>query len=270
MEAGPTVIDSAAYLSLHTSPLLQPGQGNAGGMNVYIDELAATMAARGISVVVYTRRHDPDLPNEFEAPRGYRVVHIEAGPPHEIPVAKLGRYVHKFAMGVIAHITAGAIPPQVVHSHYWLSGWAGLAVKRQLGIPLANSFHTLGRVKNLAKRTGEPPESLLRIAAEHEVIHLGAHETPVGIFRRARDGLTLQVQRRVDQDRDAGPTLEGPEKAVVDRVGLAGHGLHSRRAIDVSDRGNPRALFWPHRHDLEHVGALACDLEEARRVFDRH
>jgi D-inositol-3-phosphate glycosyltransferase len=171
MEAGPTVIDSAAYLSLHTSPLLQPGQGNAGGMNVYIDELAATMAARGISVVVYTRRHDPDLPTEFEAPRGYRVVHIEAGPPHEIPVAKLGRYVRKFAMGVIAHITAGAIPPQVVHSHYWLSGWAGLAVKRQLGIPLANSFHTLGRVKNLAKRTGEPPESLLRIAAEHEVIH---------------------------------------------------------------------------------------------------
>lgn len=163
-------IDSAAYLSLHTSPLLQPGQGQAGGMNVYIDELAGTMAARGLSIVVYTRRHDPDVPAELEAPRGYRVVQIEAGPSHEIPVGRLGRFVRKFAAGVADHITEAATPPQVVHSHYWLSGWAGLAVKRRLGIPLANSFHTLGRVKNLAKRTGEPPESLLRIAAEHEVI----------------------------------------------------------------------------------------------------
>ncbi len=58
----------------------------------------------------------------------------------------------------------------MVHSHYWLSGWAGLIVKRSLGVPLANSFHTLGRVKDLTRRDGEPPESLLRLAAEHEVI----------------------------------------------------------------------------------------------------
>ncbi len=61
-------------------------------------------------------------------------------------------------------------PPAIVHSHYWLSGWAGLSIKRKLGIPLANSFHTLGRVKDLTKRNDEPPESLLRIAAEYEVI----------------------------------------------------------------------------------------------------
>lgn len=161
-------VERVAFLSMHTSPLLQPGWGDAGGMNVYIDELCRTMAAKGVAADVYTRRIDPNDPDRVEVVPGYRVFNVDAGPPAPLPVADLPRFVRGYARAV-TELLAEA-PPQILHSHYWLSGWAGLLVKRSLGLPLANSFHTLGRVKDGNRRLGEPPESLLRIAAEHEVI----------------------------------------------------------------------------------------------------
>ena len=162
------MIERVAYLSMHTSPLVQPGSGDAGGMNVYIDQLSRTMAERGVGVDVFTRRTDHDDPDEVDVIPGYRVLHVDAGPPHPLPIASLPRYVRTFAKAVEAKLRPN--PPQIIHSHYWLSGWAGLLVKRSLRIPLANSFHTLGRVKEGNRRPDDAPESLLRIAAEHEVI----------------------------------------------------------------------------------------------------
>lgn len=164
------MIRRVAYLSMHTSPLLQPGFGDAGGMNVYIDELSRTMAERGVEVDVFTRRDDPSLAKVVEVGPGYRVHHIDAGPAKSLPVARLARHVRQYADEVVASVRDESTKPDIIHSHYWLSGWAGLIVKRCLEVPLANSFHTLGRVKDLTRRHDEPPESLLRIAAEHEVI----------------------------------------------------------------------------------------------------
>ena len=42
-------------ISLHTSPLDQPGTGDAGGMNVYVIELSKRLAAQGIEVDIFTR-----------------------------------------------------------------------------------------------------------------------------------------------------------------------------------------------------------------------
>ncbi|MGH8924061.1 MAG: glycosyltransferase [Acidimicrobiia bacterium] len=162
------MIEKVVYLSMHTSPLSQPGSGDAGGMNVYIDQLARTMAAKGVGVDVFTRRQDPDDPAVVEVVAGYRVIHVDVGPAHPLSIPALIRFVRPFAKAVIENIRHD--PPQILHSHYWLSGWAGLLVKRARRIPLANSFHTLGRVKNDSLLPGEPPESLIRIAAEHEVI----------------------------------------------------------------------------------------------------
>ncbi len=164
------MISRVAYLSMHTSPLLQPGTGDAGGMNVYIDGLARTMAARGVAVDVYTRRTSVDQPDVVEVEDGYRVFHVDAGPPEPMAIRPMAIYVTEFADAVLACFEAENARPDIVHSHYWLSGWAALLIKRQVRIPLANSFHTLGRVKDLHKRHDEPPESLLRIAAEAEVI----------------------------------------------------------------------------------------------------
>src|SRR5690606_781060 len=82
---------------------------------------------------------------------------------------RLVPHVRRFAARV-AGVLEADVPIDVIHTHYWLSGWAGLLVKRRIDRPMANSFHTLGRLEDLTRRHDEPPESLLRIAAEQEVI----------------------------------------------------------------------------------------------------
>ncbi len=164
------MISRVAYLSMHTSPLAQPGQGDAGGMNVYIHELSCTMAGRGIEVAVFTRRTSPTEPDEIEVEPGYRVVHVDAGPMERIRIAEMAAHIGPFTDGVIEWLTSSWPTFDVVHSHYWLSGWSGVIVKEALGVPLANSFHTLGRVKDLARRAGEPSASLMRNLTEEEVI----------------------------------------------------------------------------------------------------
>lgn len=163
------MIDRVAYLSMHTSPLLQPGVGDAGGMNVYVDQLSREMVKEGVRVEVFTRRDAPDLPERVTVVPGYTVHHIEAGPHRPLPTNRLVPHVRRFAEGVLEALED--LPPvQVVHTHYWLSGWAGLLVKNRIGVPMANSFHTLGRIKDLTKRRDDPRSSLQRIAAEEEVI----------------------------------------------------------------------------------------------------
>lgn len=162
------MIGSVAYLSLHTCPLTVPGIGDAGGMNVSIHEQALAIARRGIAVDVYTRRADPDVPEITHVAPGYRVVHVDAGPPARIPIDEQVAHVGVFADRVLARAREQSY--DLVHAHYWLSGATGLVLSRELGVPLANSFHTLGRVKDLTRRADESPSTGTRIATELEVI----------------------------------------------------------------------------------------------------
>ncbi len=107
-------------------------------------------------------------PPIVEVADGYRVFHVDAGPKVALPIADLIDHVDDFAREVVGILESD--PPDILHSHYWLSGSVGLTVKRKLGIPLANSFHTLGRIKDLTRRFDESPESHIRIATEEEVI----------------------------------------------------------------------------------------------------
>lgn len=163
------MIERVAYLSMHTCPLLQPGTGDAGGLNVYVDELARTMAGRGIEVDVYTRRASPDHADHVDVTDRYRVHHIQAGPPEPVPVSDLPRRIGVYAEGVLDHVRSGPLP-DILHSHYWVSGWAGVLLKESLGVPLANSFHTLGRVKDISRRSDEALSSPTRTMTEEEVI----------------------------------------------------------------------------------------------------
>jgi D-inositol-3-phosphate glycosyltransferase len=155
---------------MHSSPLLQPGEGDAGGMNVYIDRLSRTMAGRGVDVTVFTRRFDTDLPHVVEVTPGYRVVHIQAGPIDRLDIYQMQDEVHAFSEGVLEWVMTRDRTFDVVHSHYWLSGRTGLALKEGLGIPLANSFHTLGKIKDAAKDPKEENSSRQRLITEADVI----------------------------------------------------------------------------------------------------
>jgi D-inositol-3-phosphate glycosyltransferase len=158
------VIERVAFLSIHTSPLAMPGTGDAGGMNVYVDSMARTLAGRGIAVDVFTRRLDPSAAAETSVAPRYCVIQIDAAGEDRADL------VGSFAEGVIKWAAAHDVVYDVLHSHYWLSGWAGLLLSDLLEVPLAISFHTLGRVKEAARNPSEPRESLVRIAAETEVV----------------------------------------------------------------------------------------------------
>ncbi|HAX81358.1 MAG TPA: D-inositol-3-phosphate glycosyltransferase [Actinobacteria bacterium] len=133
-------------------------------MNVYVDSLARTLARRGIGVDVFTHRADDDTPPETEVVPGYCVVQVEASGSDRADL------VASYAEGVAKWIVDHEVTPDVLHSHYWLSGWAGVLLQDELAVPLAISFHTLGRVKEATRSPGEPRESLVRIAAETEVV----------------------------------------------------------------------------------------------------
>jgi D-inositol-3-phosphate glycosyltransferase len=164
------MISSVAYIAMHSSPLLQPGTGDAGGMNVYLDRLSRTMAERNVDVTVFTRSFNPDMPLVVDVTDRYRVVHIAAGPLHGISVSSMQDHVITFAEGVAAWIESEGRKFDVVHSHYWLSGRTGVRLKEQLSIPLANSFHTLGRVKDALRHHTESASSQVRLLTEADVI----------------------------------------------------------------------------------------------------
>ncbi len=159
-----------AVLSVHTSPLDQPGTGDSGGMNVYIRAVAERLAGRGLEVDLFTRCRGGRDHEVKELGPGIRVVSVKAGPCIPVPKADLPRFLPEFLGGVlrIAHEDGRGF--DIVHSHYWLSGWVGRAVSESWRAPLVASFHTLGKVKNYSLARGEEPEPPVRLAGEQAVI----------------------------------------------------------------------------------------------------
>jgi D-inositol-3-phosphate glycosyltransferase len=154
-----------AVISLHTSPLVQPGTGDSGGMNVYVRELVSSLAQAGVECDVYTRAWAEGLPDVVRVEPGVRVVHVPAGPRAEVPKEELPGIVGEFARGVIDHLRAGE-GADALHANYWLSGVAAHEAKHELDLPLVSTFHTLARVKADADIT----ESWERVQAETAVI----------------------------------------------------------------------------------------------------
>ena len=143
-----------AVLSLHTSPLAQPGTGDGGGMNVYVRELSSALARTGVACDVFTRSWSDDLPPTVTVEPGFRVHLVAAGPPAVMGKEALIGVVDEFTDGVLKAMEAAGSgldpddhPFEAVHANYWLSGLAGHTVKHALNLPLVSTFHTLDRVK---------------------------------------------------------------------------------------------------------------------------
>lgn len=145
-----------AMLSLHTSPLAQPGTGDGGGMNVYVRELATALARTGATCDVFTRAWSAGLPPVVPVEPGLRVHHVPAGPLAPVAKEALPALVDEFTAGVLSRMTAPSPggtgldddgPYEAVHANYWLSGLAGHDIKHELDLPLVSTFHTLDRVK---------------------------------------------------------------------------------------------------------------------------
>jgi D-inositol-3-phosphate glycosyltransferase len=181
----------AAVLSVHTSPLEQPGTGDAGGLNVYVVETAKRLAERGVEVEIFTRATSSDLPPLTTLAPGVTVRHLVAGPFEGLSKDDLPSQLCALTSGLL-RVEAQHEPGyfDVVHSHYWLSGQVGWLAAERWGVPLVHSAHTLAKVKNLDLAEGDTPEPLGRIVGEQQVVD-AADRLIANTAQEARDLVEL-------------------------------------------------------------------------------
>ncbi|MER6732103.1 glycosyltransferase [Streptomyces puniciscabiei] len=164
----PSTAGRIAMVSEHASPLAALGGPDAGGQNVYVAQVARQLARKGYRVTVYTRRDSAGLPDRVTLIDGVQVVHVPAGPPMPVPKDELLPHMAEFGSFLARHWSLS--PPDVVHSHFWMSGLAALAGARELGIPVVQTYHALGTVKKRYQGAADtsPPQ---RLAIEEAVGH---------------------------------------------------------------------------------------------------
>ena len=160
-----------AVLSVHTSPLAQPGTGDAGGMNVYVLQTALHMARRGVEVEIFTRATSSADPPLVRVAPGVLVRNVVAGPFEGLDKYDLPTQLCAFTAGVL-RAEANHEPGyyDIVHSHYWLSGQVGWLARDRWAVPLVHTAHTLAAVKNAALADGDAPEPALRAVGEQQVV----------------------------------------------------------------------------------------------------
>lgn len=163
-------LQRVAMFSVHSCPLATLGGRETGGMNVYVRELSRHLGAKGIAVDVYTRRQDPCHPTVVPFGPLARVVHLSAGPAAPYAKHQVWDHLPEFLEGVWTFIGNRDLRYDILHSHYWLSGWVALQLRQTLHIPMVHMSHTLGYPKNSAAQQTWEREPLRRLQIEHAVL----------------------------------------------------------------------------------------------------
>ncbi len=249
-----------AVLSMHTSPLAQPGTGDGGGMNVYVRELSAALARSGVDCEVFTRREDRSTPRTVRVEPGFRVHHVPAGPLAPVAKERLPDLVGEWTLGVaerLEELDSAGRSVDAIHANYWLSGVAGHTLKHELGVPLLVTFHTLDRVKADAS-----PEEL---SAAEPARRAEAEAAVAGCADRILASCSVEAEQLVD--------LYGapPERIAIVAPGVdhaffsPGDRAQARRAIGFTHAG-PLVLFAGRIQPLKGLTVAVDALAAVRRV----
>jgi D-inositol-3-phosphate glycosyltransferase len=257
-------------VSEHASPLAAVGGVDAGGQNVHVAALSAALADRGHDVVVYTRRDDPGLARRVHLRRGVQVVHLDAGPPTVVGKDLLLPHMPQFAEGLTAALRRRR--PAVIHAHFWMSGLAATVAGAELGLPVVQTFHALGAVKQRHQGSADtsPPG---RLTVESRLAR-GADRVIASCRDEVRELLLLGAQRSsidvvpcgVDTahftpDGPAAPRGHRPRLLVLGR-------MVPRKGVDDAIR---MLVQVPAAELVVAGGAAAADLDrdpEARRLLE--
>lgn len=162
-------VERVAMITVHTSPIAMLGGKDAGGLNVYVRELARQLARLGVCVDIFTRRADEATPEIVQLSDRVRVISVEAGPATEIPKDDVFCHLTDFASEVALFSLREGIRYDVVHSHYWLSGWVAHLLRRYWNAPTVHMFHTMAHLKN-AVAPGGAQESVMRLQVERRLL----------------------------------------------------------------------------------------------------
>ncbi len=161
-------------LSVHTCPLAALGGKKTGGMNVYVRELSRELGRRGMYVDIFTRSENPAVPHSLkdtDLGPNVRVVHVVSGPEHPEPKTEIWHHLPSFVDGVLAFARQEGIRYDLIHSHYWLSGWVAQMLRRHWpDVPVVQMFHTLGHLKNQVAQSEAQREVPERIPMETQIV----------------------------------------------------------------------------------------------------
>lgn len=163
---GPSV-RRVGLVTVHTSPLDQPGKGDGGGLNVYVLQVARRLAARGVAVDVFTRRTSHLQPETVQIGERLLIHRVTAGPAVPLDKSALPNHLSTFVLSMLER----RVEVDVLHAHYWLSGWVARRVADRWDVPYVQTFHTLAILKNAALAPGDEPEPPLRLSAERRIAH---------------------------------------------------------------------------------------------------
>ena len=245
-----------AILSMHTSPLAQPGRGDSGGMNVYVRQLSSALARSGHECDVYTRAWDPALAAVVPVEPGLRVHHVGAGPLAEIDKERLPAVVPEFTSAVSSRMKEGWMKegrrPDAIHANYWLSGLVGHSLKHELDVPLVSTFHTLARVKG---EGDDDPER--RGRAELDVMNCSDAVIASSTVEAE------QITARYDIDRSR---IEVIAPGVDHAFFSPGHRPRARKALGLP--AGPMLLFAGRIQPLKGVDVAINSLAALRRFPD--
>ncbi len=161
-----------ATLSVHSCPLAALGGKETGGMNVYVREVSREMGRLGLHVDVYTRSQNPHISRIVPLGRNARVIHFPAGPEEPIPKNEILNFLPEFTDRILRFSRENGIRYDLIHSHYWLSGWVAGQLKREWSIPFVHMFHTLGVLKNSVSRGQEEKEPQGRLKVEKQIMRM--------------------------------------------------------------------------------------------------
>jgi D-inositol-3-phosphate glycosyltransferase len=158
-----------AFISEHASPLSEPGSVDCGGQNVYIDHLACHLAKLGYYVDIFTRWDDPAKKRIVKYQNRVRIIHIQAGEKKHIPKENLFQYMDEFCEDMVRFIKRSHFGYQIIHAHFWMSGYVAAGIRRILGIPFVITFHALGKIRRLYQGTADGfPD--IRFATEEMIV----------------------------------------------------------------------------------------------------
>jgi len=158
-----------AMLSEHASPVALLGSEDAGGQNVYVDQVSRNVAALGFQVDIYTRRDDEGLPDRMEWAPGVTVINLRAGPARFVKKDPMWAHMPAFRDGFLAEAGRSRGGYDLIHSNFWMSGWVACQARRVLAVPVVQIFHALGKVKRLHQGDADTSPSD-RVVVEYGVI----------------------------------------------------------------------------------------------------
>ena len=159
-----------AVISMHTSPIEQPGVGDAGGMNVYIRSTSLELGALGYEVDIFTRATRSSQGKIVQLAPNVRLINIIAGPYEGLSKEELLTQMVAFTSGIIEFAQCEKVSYSLIHSHYWMSGQVGWLLRDLWRVPQVHTAHTLALVKNSALTTGDRPEPESRRICEQQIV----------------------------------------------------------------------------------------------------